>query len=181
MSALGFMSSQDIGYLLYINILFASAGTFLGYTFAYFIGYRYGEKFLLKHRKFFHINEERLNSLNRLFNKHKILLIIFSRYILGVRHIIPYLSGISKIDLRVFSVYNLIGSLVWCTSFLGLGYFVGERWDLVVDLIKTYTLILFLVFSFTFIVFKYLNKYSRVIFVITIPLILIIFLILYLK
>ncbi len=177
MSVLGFMSSKQIGYSIYINILLASSGTFLGYTLAYLIGYKYGQSFLLKHKKFFHINEEKLDSLNKLFNNHKLSLIVFSRYILGVRHIIPYLCGISKLELKTFLFYNLIGSFIWCSSFIGLGYFVGDKWEWIESTIKTYTIILILILIFIYIIFKYFNRYRKIIFITAIPLLLFIILV----
>lgn len=177
MLVLGFISSNGVGYSLFINILYASAGTFLGYTVAYIIGYRYGYNFILKYKRIFHVDEEKLNLLNEKLNKHKLLLIVFSRYVMGVRHIIPYLCGIGKMNLKVFLIYNLLGSLFWCSSFLILGYYVGDEWEWIENILKTYTVIIVIVLVFIFIVIKFFKKHRKIIFIIAVPLLLFIILI----
>ncbi len=177
MVLLGFMTSNGVGYSLITNILFASAGTFLGYTVAYIIGYRYGYNFLLKYRRIFHIDEEKLNSLSKTLNKYKLLLIVFTRYAMGIRHVIPYLCGIGKMNIKVFLIYNLIGSLVWSSTFLIFGYYVGDEWERIEGLFNTYTIIILIILIFIFLVFKFFNKDKKIIFIIALPLLLFILLV----
>lgn len=172
MSFLGFASWKHGGNAIYINLVFSTAGTFSGSMLAWLIGRRYGETVLLKFGKYIHITGEKLDSVKRRFEKRKAPFILFSRYIPGVRHIVPYLSGISGVRFGTFLTYNLIGSVIWCGSFIGLGFILGERWTTVERLIKTYSIILVLLAVFVFVVVKYFSRHKKTIFAITFPVLL---------
>lgn len=172
MSFLGFLGWRSTGSFIYLSLIFAISGTFVGSTIAWFIGYKYGENVLLKYGRYVHITKERLDSTKRLLIKHKRLLLLLGRYVPGVRHIVPYLSGISRIKLGTYLAYNFAGSVIWCISFIGLGFVLGEKWRIVEKLIKAYSLILILLAVFIFVVLKYFSRHKKVIFAITFPLLL---------
>jgi membrane protein DedA with SNARE-associated domain len=169
MSFLGFLSWKSSGFAVYLSLISAIAGTLIGSNFAWLIGNRFGENIVLKYGKYVRITKEKLDSTGKSFNKHTVGFLIFGRYIPGVRLVIPYLSGISKLKFKTFFIYNLIGSIIWCTSFIGLGFLLGDKWVIAEKLIKAYSLILILLAVFVFIVFKFFNKHKKTIFAIAFP------------
>lgn len=172
MSFLGFLSWKSSVFAIYSSLVSAVAGTFIGSSFAWLLGYRYGEGLLLKYGRYVHITKEKLDSASKSFYKHKLALLLFGRYVPGIRHIVPYLSGISKLKFSVFFVYNLMGSIIWCTSFIGMGFLLGEKWTIVERLIKAYSLIFILLIVFVFVVVKFFNKHKKTIFAIAFPMLL---------
>ena len=172
MTFVGFLDLKNSGYAIYLSLLMAVSGTFTGSGLAWLIGYKYGEEILLKYGRYIHITKEKLDSTSKSFYKHKFALLMFGRYVPGVRHIVPYLSGISKMKFCVFSVYNLVGSIIWCTSFIGMGFIMGEKWTTVEILIRRYSLIFILLIVFIFVVIKLFNKHRNTIFAITFPVLL---------
>ncbi|HEX9062733.1 MAG TPA: DedA family protein [Clostridia bacterium] len=172
MSFLGFLNSKSPISIVVISIIFAIAGTFTGSFIAWFIGIKYGEPVLLKYGKYIHITKERLDASEELFRKYKTVLLLFGRYVPGVRHVVPYLSGMSKINPAVFCMYNLIGSVLWCIPFIGMGYILGEKWTVVEALVKEYSLILLFVLLYLFVIIKLVKRNRVAILSITLPIIL---------
>lgn len=172
MTFLGFLVRNSAAFYIGLALVSAIAGSFAGSGFAWFIGFRYGENILLKYGKYIHITKEKIDSTNRLFEKHRVLLLLFGRYIPGVRHLVPYMSGIDRMKLHTYFIYNLIGSVIWCTSFIGLGYFLGEKWTVVEKLIKSYSLIIILLVVFVVIVFKFFSRHKKAIFAFAFPVLL---------
>lgn len=113
-----------------IAILFSVAGTFAGSLLAYGLGARYGNDLLLKYGKYIFLTTDKLDRAEKVFRRHRVFALLFGRYVAGIRHVVPYICGISRIDLRDFLFYNLAGSLIWCLTFIYLGIFLGEDWAL---------------------------------------------------
>ena len=49
-------------------------------------------------------------------------LMIFSRFLYGIRNVIPIALGIYKVNNTLFIIYNLIGAIIWALVFSGSGY-----------------------------------------------------------
>lgn len=115
---MGYLGLKGSQLSILYSILYASAGTFAGSMAAWFIGFRYGEAAVLKLGKPIHLNREKLDNFKISFDKHQFSLIVFSRFIPGVRHIVPYISGISRIKAGRYAILSLAGSFLWCGSFI---------------------------------------------------------------
>lgn len=172
MTFLGYLTWKGINKSFLEAVIWTVIGTNMGSIFAYFVGLRYGEGMLLRFGKYIFITKEKLDKTKKLMNKDKVFLLLFSRYVPGVRHVVPYLCGISKISFGSFAVYNLIGSIIWCVSFIGLGVVLGDKWKAAEALIRGYSVILILLGIFVFIVFKYFNKHKVTIFLVSFPILL---------
>lgn len=172
MAFLGYLNWKQDGLSFYVSIASASAGTFTSYMLAYSLGRKYGEGIIRKFGKLLHAGGDKLEASKDMLQKHKILLLVFCRFIPGVRHLIPYIAGMSKLSLGFYAPYNLLGSVLWTSSFIGLGYALGEKWALVERVAKAYSLIIIALAVFIYIVYKYFNKHKIAIITITLPLLL---------
>jgi undecaprenyl-diphosphatase len=172
MSFMGFLGAKGSWLTTLYSILFASAGTFAGSMLAWLIAYKYGEEVVLKLGKPIHITKEKLEKTKVSFDKHRETLIIFSRFVPGVRHIIPYLSGIYRIEAKKYAVLNLIGAVLWCVSFIGFGSFLGAEWQIFVTLAKAYALVILLLLVFILVTVKFFKDHQKIIFAIAFPLLL---------
>ncbi len=157
MLMLGFSSS---GKSLVFSIIMAISGTFIGSMGAYAIGNHYGENIVLKIGKPVHLTKEKLDNTDKLLRKHAVFTIIFSRFVPGVRHVIPYMSGIAKVDVRKNALYNLISAAIWCPVFILIGDVTGSKWNLIGSFVGTYTLAALVLILFVYIVFKFFNRYK---------------------
>jgi membrane-associated protein len=109
----------------------------------YWIGHRLGGAFLTGEHRF--VKKEYIEQAEFFFAKHGSKAIFFARFVPFVRTFIPFLSGIGQMNYRVFTIYELIGSISWVMFFVLGGYFFGN-----VPVVKdnlTITIILILVFT----------------------------------
>ena len=141
------------------SVIWAAGGTFLGSMAAYAIGRRYGEAIVLKLGKPFHITKEGLDHAGRFIRKHEASCIILSRFLPGVRHITPYLSGIGRVNVYKNIFYNLAGAVLWCAVFIFLGNAAGSRWTLISKFVGTYTWAALALIVFLWVEAKFMNRY----------------------
>lgn len=107
----------------------AASGNILGSTIAYGIGYFLGRPVVLRVGRYVGINEQRMKGAEEKFEKYESTIVLFGKFIAGVRVLIPYLAGINRMSFWVFSIYNAISALVWATTFIVLGRYIGVLWD----------------------------------------------------
>ena len=97
------------------------------------LGRRLGRAFLVRHGPKFSITEERLQHVERFFQRHGGKAILIGRFVGIVRAIAPFLAGSSGMRLRRFVPYDIIGAGLWSSTFLVLGYIFWQSFGEVVD------------------------------------------------
>ena len=123
--AAGFLTEQ--GFLplnihLFVFVLFVAA--VLGDNTGYAFGHRVGRRlFQRKESRFFH--PENLRRSEAFYEKYGAKTIILARFVPFVRTFAPIIAGISKMKYGEFLAYNLIGSALWVSSFVYVGYYAG--------------------------------------------------------
>lgn len=163
----GFLASR--GFAVWFLLLGGTLGTFFGSLLAYALAFRFGEAAVLKLGKPFHITGESLSKTKAATEKHEALYIIFSRFIPGVRHIVPYITGIIRLDLRKFILCNAASSLIWCSVFIFAGKLLGRKWTLFERLANTYALAALLVLIFIYLVYRFGGRHRIVIYGVFLP------------
>jgi membrane-associated protein len=59
------------------------------------------------------------------FERYGAWTITVARFIPIVRTVAPFVAGLSHMSSRKFALYNVIGAIVWCTSLILAGYWLG--------------------------------------------------------
>ncbi|MDP4084082.1 MAG: DedA family protein [Bacillota bacterium] len=113
---------------LFPLIMVALAGNIIGSTISYLIGRFLGRSIILHFGKFLRITEQRFNNAEKRFNKYRISVILFGKFVAGIRVLAAYLAGINKMDFWKFTFYNAIGSLLWVLSFIISGRYIDIVW-----------------------------------------------------
>jgi len=113
------IGSLNIGFLL-VSIYIAAI---LGDTVNYFIGKFVGQKII--DMKLPMIRQEHLDKTHEFFQKYGPLTIIIARFAPFVRTFAPFLAGMGEMEYRRFLSYNIVGGVLWVTTFLMAGYFLG--------------------------------------------------------
>jgi membrane protein DedA with SNARE-associated domain len=113
---------------LFWLLLSTTAGTFSGAMFAYLVGRALGRPFLIRFGKYIRLTPERIDKVGKLFTKYTVPTLIFSRYIAGIRIIVPYIAGINRVRLLVFAPVMLISSLMWTATFILAGSVIEKAW-----------------------------------------------------
>lgn len=136
----GFVVSQ--GTLnLYLTIVVATISAYLGTLPFYFIG-KWGQgmvdKFLRKFGKYLFIYPEDVDMGYKAFEKYGNGIVFLGRLIPIIRTVISLPAGVSKMNFFIFSIYTLLGSLVWSAILIIAGYTLGENWNVVGGYVSKY-------------------------------------------
>lgn len=141
MTFIGYLSSIEKMKLI-PSFFSAYLGSLCGITVSYVLGERLGYPFLWKYGSKFFINRYRLKKTQQMFCKFGNWLLFFGYFIPGIRHLTAYMAGISKISYPRFALYAYSGAFVWCSTFIGLGYTLGNNWKIIFQVMHKYGMIL---------------------------------------
>ncbi|KUK67219.1 MAG: hypothetical protein XD87_0258 [candidate division WS6 bacterium 36_33] len=136
----GFVASQGSLNIVLV-IITVVVGAYLGTLPFYFIG-RWGddfvEKFLTKYGKYIFLSNEDLEKGYKAFEKYGGGIVLFGRLIPLIRSVISFPAGVARMKFSVFSLYTVVGSLIFATVSCLAGYFMGENWPVVSSYIDQY-------------------------------------------
>lgn len=104
------------------------AGT-IGGTFGSVVSYYIGS-FAMDSPLLFWISKKKKARLIAWFDIYGDKTAFFSRLLPGVRTFISLPAGAARMDIRKFTLYTFLGSLVWSTLLTYLGYMLGANWVL---------------------------------------------------
>jgi membrane protein DedA with SNARE-associated domain len=116
----------------------ALAGTWTGISVSYTLGRTLGLGAVHRFGKYLHVTEARLGKVHRWFDRIGHWALFVGYYIAGVRHFTAIVAGTSKLEVRTFLLYAWSGGALWVTTFLALGYYLGEDWRQIAELIHRY-------------------------------------------
>jgi membrane protein DedA with SNARE-associated domain len=143
-------------------VIAAVAGSSCGITLSYIIGRTAGLGVLHRFGKYLHVTEERLAKIHEWFDRLGHWALFAGYFIAGVRHFTAIVAGTSGLEYRSFALYAYSGGAVWVATFLTLGYFVGENWKHIAEVLHQYvvyaSLALILAAVAVFIVRKRITK-----------------------
>jgi len=126
----GFLAAQgEMNFLLVV--LFSSIGSIAGSLLSYYIGRFGGERMILNYGKYLLLDIEDLRWTEEWFKQRGEKTVLISRFIPVVRHLISIPAGMGKMDLKKFCLYTVIGATMWNTFLAYLGFWLGQRWELV--------------------------------------------------
>ena len=126
----GYLASQgqmQIG----LVIFFSTLGSLIGALFNYAIAYYLGRPWILRYGKYFLIPPEKFARVEAFFLRHGEISTFTGRLIIVVRHLISLPAGLSRMDLRRFCFFTVVGSFIWVTILAYIGYIVGNNMELV--------------------------------------------------
>lgn len=103
-------------------------GDLIGDIFWYVIGYKFGHKFISRFGKYFSITEEGVESVKKIFHKYKNHILLISKLTMGLGFAIVTLvtAGMVKIPFKSYMAMNLFGQVFWTALLLAIGYFLGD-------------------------------------------------------
>jgi membrane protein DedA with SNARE-associated domain len=116
----------------------AVAGAWTGISGSYLLGRTLGVSAVHRYGRYIHFTEDRLAYMHRWFDRIGHWTLVVGYYIIGVRHFTAVVAGMSRVAYTTFIAYAWTGGALWVATFLTLGYFVGENWRQVAELIHRY-------------------------------------------
>lgn len=118
--------------------IFALTGSWCGISLSYCIGRTFGIGVVHKFGKYLHLDEARLAKIHQWFDRVGHWALLFGYYIAGVRHFTAIVAGTSRLSFPSFMAYAWTGGLLWVTTFLTVGYYLGENWRRIAEVIHQY-------------------------------------------
>lgn len=106
-------------------------GNFTGYWF----GFRTGPVLFNKNDSLF-FKKRYVTMASEFYNKYGGMALILGRFFPIVRTFAPIFAGVVKVDIKKFSLYNLIGSITWVSVFTLSGFFLGRRFPQLKDYLQ---------------------------------------------
>jgi membrane-associated protein len=121
----GFLASASI-----LNIWVSWVGlvlsTFFGGLVGYLFGKRVGDKIFFKRGSFL-FDPRNLERTKVFYKKYGEWAVAFCRFVPVVRTFVPILAGVGQMKLKTFLKFNILGSFLWPTVVISVGYFFGSQ------------------------------------------------------
>lgn len=112
-----------------LAVFSAFAGSTIGVTIAYWIGYKAGRPFFEKIGPRIHLGPDKLDKVSVWFERYGNKVLLIAYYIPGVRHFTGYFAGVTRLPFRTFAIYAYSGALIWTGLFITLGKILGPQWE----------------------------------------------------
>lgn len=112
-------------------LLTSSLAVFLGSSLLYLLMRRQGRRMLEKYGRYIHLNQRRLEMLERWFVKRGRLAIVFGRLIPGLRIPTTIMAGLADVPYRVYAPTAALAAVLWSLFYFWLGVALQHGWQLV--------------------------------------------------
>jgi len=126
------------GYLVYegrLQLFPTMAAAFLGsvcgITISYGLGRTVGGYLVKKFGPAVRITEDKVTRVHTWFDRVGKWGLLFGYLLPGVRHLIAFGAGTSKLPLSVFASFAYTGGFIWSVTIISAGYYLGSQWTLV--------------------------------------------------
>jgi membrane protein DedA with SNARE-associated domain len=107
-------------------VVAGAIGSWLGATGMYWASRLAGRPLILRYGRYFFITREKIEGAERWASRFGSMGIFISRLLPVVRHLIGIPAGIVRMNYRLFSLYTLLGSAIWCSVLCWLGVKAGQ-------------------------------------------------------
>jgi membrane protein DedA with SNARE-associated domain len=114
---------------IYLLIAIAWFAAWAGDTTSFFLGRRLGREFVMRHGPRFGIGQERFEKVEDYFGRHGGKTIFIGRFVSLVRAFAPFIAGSSGMRYRAFVPYSILGTGLWASAHILIGYFFSRSID----------------------------------------------------
>ena len=147
------------------TFLMASSGALgatIGSIVIYLVSFKIGRIAIVKLGKYVFVNQKKIESAERWFEKYGVYAVFLGRMAPGVRELISVPAGIARMPFAKFVTFTFFGSLIWSVILVFLGYFLGDSWESLSETLSDYfTVISVLVLLSIAIVIFYYVYYGK--------------------
>jgi membrane protein DedA with SNARE-associated domain len=109
--------------------------------FTWWAGRRYGPRVLSAYARQGSRQRRQVERGERLFARWGVWALVFAYYVRAIPNVVIYFAaGTSRMSLARFLLFDLIGSLLWSTMVVSLGFAIGQRAIDLANLVSRYAL-----------------------------------------
>ena len=150
----GFLSGEGkINF--YLAVLSATLGTFIGASLLYYIGKKGGRRLIEKYGKYFLVSKKELDKAEIWFNKYGSIAVLVGVCLPVIKTYIGFPPGASLMNYKKFSIFIILGSLIYNTAVAYLGLVVGRNIGVFIPYFRKFGIILILAVSALIIIYFY--------------------------
>jgi membrane protein DedA with SNARE-associated domain len=121
LSARGYL---DIGDLIWFSVL----GAIIGDNVNYYLGRKYGTKWLEK--GFWFLKSNHIKKARNFMDTHGAKSVFLGRFIPSVKEVVPFIAGSLKMNKRTFMLWNVLGAAGWGFEWVLAGYIFAQSLNL---------------------------------------------------
>jgi len=156
-----FIVSEVIGFIP--ALVLTSIGSEAGFLFLYYLGTQTDRK-LAKTGKLKFLSADSVEKAELWFAKFGFFIILFNRFIPGIRSVIAFFSGLSELNFKKTLILSCISAVLWNVILLTLGIIFAENLSKVDYILKTYSQIILLILGLIAVIYviRYLIKRKRI-------------------
>jgi membrane protein DedA with SNARE-associated domain len=107
-------------------VIAGTLGSWLGASLMYWAARLAGRPLFLRYGRLILVPPDKLDGAERWADHYGSMGIFISRLLPVVRHLIGIPAGIVKMDFRLFSLFTLLGSSMWCAVLCYVGIKMGQ-------------------------------------------------------
>ncbi len=131
--------TDDLSINIFLLLLAVTGAAVAGNATGYYTGKVLGKQLFKKEDGLF-FKKNHLNRARDFYRRYAGSSIIAGRFLPIVRTFVPIVAGAIDMDFWKFTIFNLIGAVLWVWSFISAGYFLGRRYPAILDHIEYFIL-----------------------------------------
>lgn len=109
-----------------ISILVGITGSLAGAYINYYLALKLGRTFLHRYGKYFFLKEATLDRAEEIFREYGEVATFVCRLLPAIRQLISIPAGLSKMNLKSFSLYTGLGAGLWILILTSIGGYFGH-------------------------------------------------------
>jgi membrane protein DedA with SNARE-associated domain len=126
---LAFQGKMSLAGAIACGALGSLVGAYANYLASHYLG----RPLIIRYGKYVLIPPEKFERVERFFLRHGEISTFIGRLLPVVRHLVSIPAGLSGMGHLRFSLYTLAGAGLWCSILAGIGYFIGENQQLILQ------------------------------------------------
>lgn len=116
-------------------ILLVCIAAIAGSTVGYMSG-RWAHGWLSKRKENFFYKKEYMDMTRAFYRKYGAMAFIVGRFLPVIRTFVTIMSGMVRIDFKIFFLFNVIGVGIWVTAMVMTGYMLGNIFPDILDYLE---------------------------------------------
>lgn len=120
----GLLASKGL-FDVYLLGLVLSVASILGNSAGYYVGKVTGPRLFTREDSLL-FNRKHLHRAHDFYQRHGGKTIVLARFMPIIRTFVPVVAGMAQMEYRRYTLYNVVGGLLWIWAMLFIGYFLGR-------------------------------------------------------
>jgi membrane protein DedA with SNARE-associated domain len=139
------VGTERLGFMgVYLS---TTIGSLAGFILLFWAGRGLGRRFFVE-RDYGFFKARDIIRAESWFKKYGYMLVLFNRFLPGLRSVISIAGGLSKLNLLYVTLLALTSACLWNLIFIWIGYTLGNNWETVrhriTDIMARYNMIVFI-------------------------------------